>query len=129
MPRKKQQIISIVEYDALKARISYLTRIVDIQIIHRQHAVFVFEFLNKDQLGRKLELEFPLPARPQGPLAELLQACNQNITAGSKIKIQDIVGFTVQTIFSKTTAPIAFNDVKFHPVSKEGAANESTSTQ
>ena len=74
-----------------------------------------FELLNKNQIGRHISVDLPLPVRPQGITISFFQACGFDLEVGQKFALEETIGKKLQCLFAATDN-INYEIISFKPI-------------
>jgi hypothetical protein len=91
MRTRRAANVTIADYGPLKPNQWYVATIVRARKLHRpQKLQFTFKLLDRDQEGRELQIERPVPIRPNDLTAHLLRALGIDACVGSTIDLASL---------------------------------------
>lgn len=127
----RKWIETVKPFPGLQQECPYNVRVVDIRKNTETKTMEVtLEFLEPDQLGRRITAHLSLPIRPDGLAAEYLRSCRIEVKPQVKISPCDTIGSEIVARFHETAAGAGWQPIHFEPVSqKEGEENEPIQTQ
>lgn len=129
--KKRQEVITILDYMPFKTDYTYPARIKELRIQPKRNRIMVtFRHIDVEQEGRLFMMALPLPARPDNVTFQFLKACGlENLDPGTQIKINTLVGILIGLRFSTIEpsgipAGVTFENITLPSSHKKGAHNE-----
>jgi len=129
--KKRQDVITILDYMPYKTDYLYPARIKELRIQPKRNQIMVTcRHIDADQEGRLFMTALPLPARPDNVTFQFLKACGlENLGPGTQIKVNTLVGFLIGLRFSTiepsgTPASVSFENITLPSSHKKGLKDE-----
>ncbi len=111
MPRR--MLLKVVDFPAYRLGTVHPVGIREIRQDRKADCLRLgLEHLGKEQEGRRVEVQLPLPVRPHGPTSDFLRACGCDVQLGTEIDLHKLVGKVLGVRFSQTNEPCAWVAMK-----------------
>lgn len=96
----REHSFEIKPFPPLRAGVLYRARVIDVRKDRKPECLrVVLENLEPRQCGRRHEHVLPLPLHPEGPAAQLLEACSIKPIVGAQITRRQLLGRVVGVKF------------------------------
>ncbi|MBI9018563.1 MAG: hypothetical protein JEZ07_15025 [Phycisphaerae bacterium] len=106
--------ITIHDFPALQNKY-YTCKVISLKNKGKVAFGVTFELLSRNQTGRHISIDLPLPVRPQGITIRFFQACGFNLEVGQKFALEDTIGKKLQCFFADTDK-VDSETISFKPI-------------
>ena len=87
----KKWFLQVTEFPSLTDQF-YRTKITDLSRLGKTAFKVTLELASTEQVGRKIDIELPLPIRPQGLATNLFNCCGFHLKANDEFNPKDAIG-------------------------------------